>query len=55
MGVQSDQEIVQLIGSEPHFIEELSLSFKECIQAEVLTQTQALAYLVERNKSLKAR
>ncbi|KAG7279008.1 hypothetical protein CRUP_001949 [Coryphaenoides rupestris] len=45
MGVQSDQEIVQMIGTEEHVVANFSPSLEECQKAQIFTQTQALKYL----------
>lgn len=51
MGIESDQEIAQLIGTHPKFLEELSLSLLESSKHDVLTQEQALNYIGTRIKS----
>lgn len=45
MGVETDQEIVQMIGTEDHTLVCLSSSFEECRKAEVFTQIQALRFM----------
>ena len=45
MGVQSDLEIVQLIGSEPDILDCVALSLEEPIRQGILTQSQALNYI----------
>lgn len=45
MGVESDQEIVQMIGSEPAFIPLLVPTLQECKQLGIHTQQQALDYI----------
>ena len=47
MGVESDQEIVQLIGPEPAFIPLLVPTLQECKQLGIHTQQQALDYIGE--------
>lgn len=42
MGFQSDQQIVQMIGTEPEILKNLSASLEECYTVDVFTQTQAL-------------
>lgn len=42
MGVESDQEIVELIGTSPKILEIISASFEECATNSVFTQLQAL-------------
>ncbi len=48
MGVESDQEIVQLIGSQ--FADHLSPSLEECSEKKVLTTMKALEYVGEKTK-----
>jgi DNA-directed RNA polymerase III subunit RPC2 len=45
MGVQSDLEIVQLIGSEPDIMDCVALSLEEPIRLGILTQSEALIYI----------
>ncbi|KAM4572867.1 DNA-directed RNA polymerase III subunit RPC2 [Odontesthes bonariensis] len=45
MGVESDQEIVQMIGTEEHVMASFGPSLEECQKAQIFTQTQALRYL----------
>jgi hypothetical protein len=45
MGVESDQEIVQMIGTEEHVVANFSPSLEECQKAEIFTQTQVLTWL----------
>lgn len=40
MGVESDQEIVQMIGTEEHVMAAFAPSLEECQKAQVFTQTQ---------------
>lgn len=51
MGIESDQEIAQLVGTHTKFLEEMSLSLLESSKYEVLTQEQALNYIGTRIKS----
>ena len=51
MGIESDQEIAQHIGTHPKFLEEMALSLLESSKQEVLTQEQALNYIGARVKS----
>ena len=53
MGIPSEQEIAQLIGSEHVYLEAISLSMQECLQLNISTQKQALIYIASRMKSLK--
>eukprot|EP00735_Rhodelphis_limneticus_P006952 TRINITY_DN19427_c0_g1::TRINITY_DN19427_c0_g1_i1::g.7866::m.7866 TRINITY_DN19427_c0_g1::TRINITY_DN19427_c0_g1_i1::g.7866 ORF type:complete len:1164 (-),score=318.42,sp/Q9NW08/RPC2_HUMAN/63.38/0.0,RNA_pol_Rpb2_6/PF00562.23/3.8e-120,RNA_pol_Rpb2_1/PF04563.10/8.2e-49,RNA_pol_Rpb2_1/PF04563.10/1.3e+03,RNA_pol_Rpb2_7/PF04560.15/3.9e-28,RNA_pol_Rpb2_2/PF04561.9/1.3e-24,RNA_pol_Rpb2_4/PF04566.8/2.6e+03,RNA_pol_Rpb2_4/PF04566.8/3.2e-22,RNA_pol_Rpb2_3/PF04565.11/1.2e+02,RNA_pol_Rpb2_3/PF04565.11/7.6e-21, len=45
MGLESDQEIVQLVGSQAEYGEGMSSSLEECSTLKIFTQTQALEYL----------
>jgi DNA-directed RNA polymerase III subunit RPC2 len=45
MGVESDAEQVQLVGSEPEIVNALALSFEEPVQLDIRTQQQALHYI----------
>ncbi|XP_013408039.1 DNA-directed RNA polymerase III subunit RPC2-like [Lingula anatina] len=45
MGVQSDQEIVQIIGSEEEVLAAIAPCLEECHRAQVFTQNQALKYI----------
>ena len=45
MGIESDQEIVQMIGSEDQILSAVAPCLEECHKAQVFTQTQALRYL----------
>ena len=45
MGIVSDQEIVQLIGSEENILSSFAPSLEECANLKVFTQMQALQYL----------
>ncbi|XP_049793782.1 DNA-directed RNA polymerase III subunit RPC2 [Schistocerca nitens] len=45
MGVESDQEIVQMIGTEERMMQRIAPSLEECHKANVFTQTQALRYI----------
>ncbi|KAG7361394.1 DNA-directed RNA polymerase subunit B [Nitzschia inconspicua] len=45
MGVESDVEAVQLVGSEPFIVDALALSLEESTKAGIHTQTQALRYI----------
>ncbi|XP_074641286.1 DNA-directed RNA polymerase III subunit RPC2-like [Tubulanus polymorphus] len=48
MGVQSDQEIVQMIGSEEQVLASIAPCLEECHKAQVFSQTQALKYIGNR-------
>ncbi|PNX76434.1 DNA-directed RNA polymerase iii subunit rpc2-like protein, partial [Trifolium pratense] len=45
MGMESDQEVAQLIGRDPRYTSLLLPSFEECTKCGVSTQANALAYL----------
>ncbi|XP_045103150.1 DNA-directed RNA polymerase III subunit RPC2-like [Portunus trituberculatus] len=45
MGVASDQEIVQMIGTEDHIMTNFAASLEECARLNIYTQTQALKYI----------
>ena len=51
MGMQCDQEIAQMVGSDQQFLNGMALSLQECSQANVLTESQALEYIAARLKS----
>jgi DNA-directed RNA polymerase III subunit RPC2 len=51
MGIESDQEIAQLVGVDPQYLNQMSLSLLESSQEGVLTQEQALDYIGERINS----
>eukprot|EP00124_Ichthyophonus_hoferi_P000134 Ihof_evm24s4 gene=Ihof_evmTU24s4 len=48
MGLQSDQEIVQLVGSEHEFMDVFAPSLEECSNLKIFTQQQALEYMGSR-------
>ena len=43
MGIQSEQEIAQMIGTDKVYLENISLSMQECLQLNIYTQRQALS------------
>ncbi|KAK7813744.1 hypothetical protein U0070_001450, partial [Myodes glareolus] len=45
MGVESDQEIVQMIGTEEHVMAAFGPSLEECQKTQIFTQMQALKYI----------
>lgn len=45
MGIESDQEIVQMIGTDEHVLSSFASSLEECHQAQVYSQMQALRYM----------
>lgn len=48
MGFVQDQEIIQMIGTEPEVMEELFLSFHDAVKHRINSQNDALKYLGER-------
>ncbi|KAI5664174.1 hypothetical protein M9H77_23497 [Catharanthus roseus] len=52
MGMESDQEVVQMIGRDPRYSALLLPSIEECAKANVYTQQQALDYLEKQVKQL---
>ncbi|XP_043266534.1 DNA-directed RNA polymerase III subunit RPC2 [Venturia canescens] len=50
MGIVSDQEIVQLIGTEEDYMKKFSPSLEECHTLSVFAQNQALKYLSNKRK-----
>ena len=55
LGMVSDIEIAQLVGSKLKYLDVFSLSLQECIQSNILTQKQALNYLSTKIKALKGK
>lgn len=45
MGIESDQEMIQLTGTEEIIISALMRSIEECHKASIFTQSQAIKYL----------
>ncbi|KAI3892847.1 hypothetical protein MKW92_036924 [Papaver armeniacum] len=45
MGIESDQEVVQMVGRDPRYANMLLPSIQECATANVYSQKQALEYL----------
>ncbi len=54
MGIETDQEIVQLVGIEPHFVDGMAPTLEECAQEEIHTATEALLYIGKKAKTFKA-
>lgn len=54
MGMECDQEIAQLVGSEQPILSSLALSLQECSQQNVLSEQQALDYIASKLKSQKS-
>ena len=50
MGVVSDQEIVQMVGTDDNIMTAFAASLEECHRAEVFTQLQALKFIAARMK-----
>lgn len=46
MGVESDQEIVQMIGTEEHVMAAFGPSLEECQKAQIFTQMQVCPFMV---------
>ena len=46
MGMECDQEIAQLVGSEPKFLSALALSLQQCSQENIMTELQAREYIM---------
>ncbi|XP_014670724.1 PREDICTED: DNA-directed RNA polymerase III subunit RPC2-like [Priapulus caudatus] len=45
MGIESEQEIVQMVGTEDNIISAFAQAIEECHKLQVYTQTQALTYI----------
>ncbi|CAM9727259.1 unnamed protein product, partial [Phaeothamnion confervicola] len=54
MGMESDQEIVQLVGSEPEIVSAFAASLEEAITSHVYTTEQALTYMGQKMRAPKA-
>ncbi len=50
MGIESDQEVVQMVGSEAYYADMMSSSLEECCGLQVFTQKQALEFIGHRVK-----
>ncbi|KNC82092.1 DNA-directed RNA polymerase III subunit RPC2 [Sphaeroforma arctica JP610] len=48
MGIESDQEIVQLVGSDHTFIDAFAPTLEECMEHQVFSKDQALNFIGER-------
>ena len=44
MGIVSDKEMVDMIGTDDHITTSLVPSLRECIEAKITTQKKALRY-----------
>lgn len=45
MGIETDQEVVQMVGRDPRYADLLYLSLQECATERIYTQQQALRYM----------
>jgi len=48
MGIESDQEIVQMVGSEEQVLAAMAPCLEECHKAQIFSQNQALRYMGQR-------
>ena len=53
MGIETDQEIVQLVGIEPRFVDGMAATLNECAQEGIHTETQALLFMGAKAKTFK--
>lgn len=53
MGIETDQEIIQLVGTEPRFVDGMAPTLHECAQEGVHTATQALLFMGKKAKTFK--
>lgn len=53
MGMESDQEVVQMIGRDPRYSELLLPSIEDCVKDAVHTQSQALEFLEHKVKKFQ--
>ncbi|KAJ5071462.1 intein-containing DNA-directed RNA polymerase iii subunit rpc2 precursor [Anaeramoeba ignava] len=53
LGIQSDQQIIQLIGTDSFILTSLSASFQESMKLQIFTQKQSLMYIYKRTKGSK--
>jgi DNA-directed RNA polymerase III subunit RPC2 len=53
MGMETDQEIIQLVGSEQMFVDGLSASLEDCAAHKIFNQQQALDYIGTKIKAFK--
>ncbi|PXF47951.1 DNA-directed RNA polymerase III subunit RPC2 [Gracilariopsis chorda] len=54
MGIETDQEIIQLIGKDPKFVDGMTPTLHECAQEGVHTETQALLFIGKKAKTFKS-
>ncbi|KAL3638171.1 DNA-directed RNA polymerase III subunit 2 [Castilleja foliolosa] len=52
MGMESDQEVVQMIGRDPRYSELLLSSIEDCVKDGIHTQSQALEFLEQKVKRM---
>eukprot|EP00736_Rhodelphis_marinus_P004775 Rmarinus@m.6141 len=55
MGMESDQEVVQMVGSEASYSDALAASLEECASLKIFTQSQALNYLATKVRVTRPR
>lgn len=53
MGVETDQEIIQLVGTDPRYVDLMAPTLYECAQEGVFTTTQALLYMGKKTKTYR--
>lgn len=53
MGAETDQEVIQLVGTEDEYIEGMQPSLSECASLKVNTQIQALEYIANKIRVYK--
>lgn len=53
LGIETDQEIIQMVGSEPRYVDGMTATMNECAQEGINTTTQALLYIGKRAKQFR--
>lgn len=53
MGIETDQEIVQLIGTDPRYVDGMAATLHECAQEGINTTTQALLFMGKKAKTFR--
>lgn len=53
MGIETDQEIIQLVGDDPKFVDGMAPTLEECAQEEINTANQALLYIGKKARQYK--
>lgn len=53
MGIETDQEIVQLCGTESQFVDGMAPTIHECVQEGIHTEMQALLFIGKKAKTFK--